>query len=66
MEIQGFREPFKTLFLGTMPKIEIWICVLVNECLGFCVGEGMLGFVAAPGVNTARVGWHLQSGFVYW
>ena len=40
--------------------------VLANECLCFCVGEGVLGFVAAPDVNTARVGWHWQSGLVYW
>ena len=26
----------------------------MNGCLGLCAGKGMLGFVAAPGVNTAR------------
>ena len=46
--------------------LAIWICVLVNECLDFCVGAGMLGFVATLDVNTARVGWYWHSGFVYW
>ena len=41
--------------------LAIWICVLINKCLDFCVFEGMLGFVAEPDLNTARVDWFLQS-----
>ena len=37
----------------------------MTECLDFCVGVGVLGFVVAPDVNTASMGWCWQSGFVY-
>ena len=38
--------------------LAIWICVLVNKCLDFCVGEGMLVFMVALDVDTAGVGWY--------
>ena len=51
---------------GIDTMCRLIVCVLVEPGLDLCVGVDVLGFVAAPDVNTARMGWYGGSVFVHW